>query len=150
MRQPLHLHGHRPQLSTHISHGRAARPAINRKAREDNHHTRSFSLAATKFSSFAPRCSPFYPRPLGFTNFYPLYPTASTLRAPAPQAARCRPPSARRLRPPSAGTAKAYFALKGTQTKRSATPRKKHEAKGDAPGLKSSGVSLISGSEGSN
>jgi hypothetical protein len=34
----------------------------------------------------------------------------------------------------------AYFALKGTQTK----------AKGDAPGLKSSDVSLDSGSEGPN
>jgi hypothetical protein len=49
----------------------------------------------------------------------------------------------------------AYFALKGTQTKRSATrvrnnPQKKHEAKGDAPGLKSSDVSLDSGSEGPN
>jgi hypothetical protein len=29
-------------------------------------------------------------------------------------------------------------------------PPKKHEAKGDAPGLKSSDVSLVSGSEGSN
>jgi hypothetical protein len=42
--------------------------------------------------------------------------------------------------------------LKGAQTKRSATrvrndPQKKHEAKGDAPGLKSSDVSLVSGSE---
>jgi hypothetical protein len=49
----------------------------------------------------------------------------------------------------------AYFALKGTQTKRSATrvrnnPKKKQEAKGDAPGLKSSDVSLNSGSEGPN
>jgi hypothetical protein len=42
----------------------------------------------------------------------------------------------------------AYFALKGIRTKRSATrvrnnPPKKHEAKGDAPGLKSSDVSLV-------
>jgi hypothetical protein len=49
----------------------------------------------------------------------------------------------------------AYFALKGAQTKKSATrvtnnPQKKHEAKGDAPGLNSSDVPLDSGSEGSN
>jgi hypothetical protein len=46
--------------------------------------------------------------------------------------------------------APAYFALKGTQTKRSATRGRNNEAKGDAPGLKSSGVSLVSGSEGPN
>jgi hypothetical protein len=49
----------------------------------------------------------------------------------------------------------AYFALKGTQTKRPATrvsnnPQKQNEAKLDAPGLKSSDVSLVSEPEGSN
>ena len=68
------------------------------------------------------------------------------------------PPSSMRTRPPTEKwycVGGAYFTLKGTQTKRSATrvrnnPQKKHEAKGDAPGLKSSDVSLDCGSEGPN